>query len=220
VSCVLIVFFTLHVSIWTATSPSEQKTSLLWSFAAITGAENQGKLVAITSDSVLYSGDKFKLMFEVQETLFVYIIFAGSDGEIVLLHPTKIESGIRPAAVNKAVFIPNEKDWFTLDQKRGTETLYLVVSSSHLADLELLLKRYEAASLDDRDKIAQAIVGLMKEKNRASQPLTAAVEKPIQIGGTIRSISERGLAEADISKFAQRIDIEALFIRIYSIEHL
>ena len=210
----------MHVSIWTATSPSEQKTSLLWSFAAITGAENQRKLVAITSDSVLYSGDKFKLMFEVRQTLFVYIIFAGSGGEIVLLHPTKLDSEIQPAAINTPVFIPNEKDWFTLDQKRGTETLYLVVSANHLADLELLLKRYEAASLNDKDEIAQTIIGLVQEKNRVIQPLTAAVEKPIQLGGTIRSISERGLAEADISKFTQSIDIEDLFIRIYSIEHL
>ena len=52
VSCVLIVFFTLHVSIWTATSPSEQKTSLLWSFAAITGADVTRDGTVITSRSV------------------------------------------------------------------------------------------------------------------------------------------------------------------------
>lgn len=215
----LVVFFVLNLLVCIALSSSNQNTSFLWSFAAITGSQDQRKLVAITSDSALYSGDKFKLMFETRETCYVYIIFKGSQGEIVLLYPKRLESGSRPPKVNKKVFIPNERGWFTLDQQSGTEALYLLVSSKALRDLEALLKQYDSASLNKKDAIAQSIVMLIGEKERSSQPLTAAAEKPIQIGGTIRDIADPDYLSEDISKFAQEIAVDDLLIRNYSVEH-
>ena len=97
-SCVLLVCYTLHVPISTAASSLEQNTSLLWSFVVITGTENQRKLMPVRSDTVLYSGDKFKLMFEARETLFVYIIFAGSEGET--------QSVVRSAVVGPVRILP------------------------------------------------------------------------------------------------------------------
>lgn len=219
VSCVLLICYTLYVPIWTTASSLEQNTSLLWAFVAITGAENQRKLMPVTSDSVLYSGDKFKLMFEARETLFVYIIFAGSEGEIVLLHPTTLKSEIRPSAINRRVFIPNERDWFTLDQKTGTETLYLLASSSPLAELESQLERYDSASRKDSKEIVQTIVNLIEKQEMLSQPLTAAAEKPLLIGGTIRSLSEQHVTKEDVNKFAEKIAVNDIFVRTYTIDH-
>lgn len=219
VAVLLFAFSTFNVSILIAASSSDQNASFRWAFAALTNAQDQPKIVAMKSENVLFSGDKFKLMFEAHEQCYVYIIFKGSGGEILLLHPKGLDSIRLPAEVNKMVFIPSKRDWFTLDQHTGLETLYILASLTPLADLELLLKQYGSASPKSRNDIAQSIVSLLREKEISSQTLTAAAEKPILIGGTIRSITERSLTEEDISKFAQEIAIEDLFIRTYSIDH-
>lgn len=219
VAVLLCALSSFSVSILMASSSSDKNTSFMWAFAAITGTQDQRKLVAMKSESVLFSGDKFKLMFKPSKQCYVYIIFNGSGGEILLLHPEGLGSDHLPSEGNRAVFIPSKRDWFTLDQKTGTETLYLLASLTPLADLETLLKQYGSASPKSRDDIAQSIVSLLGEKETSNQPLTAAAEKPILIGGTIRSISERTLSEEDISKFAQEITIEDLLIRTYSIDH-
>ena len=95
----------------------------------------------------------------------------------------------------------------------------LLVSSSSLSDLEMLLKHYESAPPDSIGEMAKSIIRLIEEKKSFILPLTATAEKPIQIGGTIRRLSERSLTEEDISKFAQEIAIEDLFIRTYYIDH-
>ncbi len=215
----LFAFSTLNVSILIAASSSDPNASFTWAFVGITGAQDQRKVVAMKSENVLLTGDKFKLMFEACEQCYVYIIFKGSGGEILLLHPKGLNSDYLPLEGNKTVFIPSKRDWFTLDQHTGTEILYLLASLTPLADLELLLRQYGSASPKSKNDIAQSIVSLLGKKEISTQTLTATAEKPILIGGTIRSITERNLSEEDIRKFAQEIAIEDVFIRTYSIDH-
>jgi hypothetical protein len=217
--CILSAFITVNLAIKINASSPDSNISLLWSFAAITGPEDQRTLIALESDSILYSGDKFKMMFQAEQQCYIYIIFAGTDGEILMLHPQELESPNKPAEPSKRVYIPAARDWFMLDQKSGTETLYLLVSSSPLADLESQLKRYDSASLEEKEEIAQAIAKLIETHEMLSQPLTAAAEKPLLIGGTIRSLTERPVTKEDISKFAEKIAVDDIFVRTYSIDH-
>lgn len=217
--CLLSAFITLNWAIGINASSSDPNLSLVWSLAAITGPENRRTLYALESESVLYSGDKFKMMFQTAQQCYIYIIFEGAGGEILVLHPQDIESLDQPTEPNKRVYIPNARDWFILDQNHGTETLYLLASSTPLADLESQLKRYDAALAEDKTEIAQTIVELIEKHEMFSRPLTAAAEKPLLIGGTIRSLSERPVTKEDISKFAEKIAVDDLFVRIYSIDH-
>lgn len=217
---VLLVFLLSGSITWIAESSSKKPPiTFLWSSAAITGAPDDRKLIELTSDSILYSGDKFKMMFEATERCYVYIVFKGSDDKILMLHPEKFKSNSHPPKENKTVFIPSEHGWFTLDTKPGTETLYVIVSFDPLSNLEALLEQYYAASLARRDEIGQSIVKLIHETESFSQPLVAKAEKPIQIGGTMRGLTDSSFPEADITRFTKEIAIEELFIRTYSIEH-
>jgi hypothetical protein len=198
---------------------SDTKISFLWALAAITGPVDQKTLDALESGKVLNSGDKFKMMFETERQCHVYVIFEGAGGEILMLYPQDIGSLDQPTEPNKRVYLPNAGDWYTLDKNLGTETLYLLVSSRPLADLETQLKRYDNASTEDKKEIAEAIVELMNKHEMFSRPLTAAAEKPLLIGGTIRSLPERAVTNEDISKFAEQIAVDDLFVRTYTIDH-
>ena len=217
--CLLSAFITVNLGSWIHASSSDPNISLLWSIAAVTGPEDQRTLVALESDSVLYSGDKFKMMLQAAQQCHVYIIFKGSEGEILTLIPPNLDSLDQPIEPNKRVYIPNANDWFILDQNSGTETLYLLVSSEPLADLESQLKRYDSALPENRKEIAQAIVELIENHEMFSRPLTAAAEKPLLIGGTIRSLSERPVTTEDVSKLAEKIEFDDLFVRTYTIDH-
>lgn len=217
--CVLSAFITINSATQINASPSTPNITLYWSFTAITGPIDQRTLITIQSDSVLYSGDKIKIMFEAQKQCYINIIFEGSGGEILLLYPQELEFLNHPPKLNKRVYIPNESDWFILDQKPGMETFYLLVSSEPMVELESQLKRYNSASPEGKDEVARSIVELISKHETFSRPLTADAEKPMLIGGTIRNISEQLITEKDLSKFAETITANDIFVRTYSIDH-
>lgn len=224
-SSVLVIFFLLNiffidVTFLTNESVSEDSNiSFLWAFGALTGPQDDRKLMAVTKDSVLYSGDQFKIMIELQSKCYVYVIFLGSNGEILLLYPNQLDLPEESLQVNQRIFLPNKDMWFALDEQIGTEKFFLLASKTPLAKLEVLLKTYEASSPEIRPEITEKIYDFIKQSRKKHKQLTAVAEKPIQIGGTFRNVSKPQAPHQDISKFAIQITADDFFGRTFTIEH-
>lgn len=217
---ILLIFMITISATWIAElSADNNSITFLWAFTALTGTQHDKRVIGLTTDSVLYSGDKFKIMFEAEDRCYFYILFKGSDEKTLVLYPKKFESNRHLAIENESTFLPSKYDWFTLDEKTGKETLYVLVSPETLPEIESLLEQYYSASSESRDRVGQLIVNFIDKKESFNRPLIAKAEKPIQIGGAIRSLSSSALPENEISKFTEEITVEEFFIRTYSIEH-
>ena len=61
-----------------------------WAFGAMVGADGDRRLVAITRDTTLKTGDQLKMLVELRKNCFVYLIYRSGQDEISLLYGTAI----------------------------------------------------------------------------------------------------------------------------------
>jgi hypothetical protein len=69
--------------------------SFRFAFGALTGSGQNQRLSSITQDRTLASGDRVKLMVELQQPESVYLIHRGSHGDLTLLFPTEVHLDAR-----------------------------------------------------------------------------------------------------------------------------
>jgi len=123
---------------------------------------------SLSDNSVLYTGDKFKLTVSVSSEMYVSIFNIDSNNEASL-----INSANQPLSKNKSVVFPSidPNDWFELFGNPGNE-LILVVGSKEKHDIDLV-----------SDLIALGNVGSLKANDYEIQLFTIvhrdnAVAKP------------------------------------------
>ncbi len=210
----------IDLTILTNESTSDdQNISFRWAFGALTGPQDDRELIPVTKDTVLYSGDQFKIMIELQSECYVYVIFKGSKEEVLLLFPEQLYLPEKPLRINQEIFLPNKELWFALDDQAGTEKIFLLASTTPLVKLEKLLKIYESSVPKIRPEVTEEILQFIENSRKQHKQLTAVAEKPIQIGGTFRNVSKSELSHLDISTFAIKITEDDFFGRTFTIEH-
>jgi len=169
-----------------ANCSSRQKICFQWTFIANL---NQGKnLSAINFDenNVLRSGDQLKTSFTLYKPCFLYFIHHGPGDDVSLIHPPSIPQEPPSAAMPATYNIPENNQWFALDDNAGKETFYLVAASMRLNGLESLLMDYNRSDASEKVEIGKKIIHKVQQFNQKSAKLTAAAERPVKIGGTVR----------------------------------
>src|SRR6185437_493461 len=74
-----------------------------FAFGALTGTGTNRSLVRITEDAKLKTGDRVKLMAQLEQPGFLYVIHRGPDNEITLLLPADLKQGV---PVGKPFYMP------------------------------------------------------------------------------------------------------------------
>src|SRR5215831_6087849 len=127
-----------------APQTAENNIGFLWAFGATRAGARDAEPVAITQDTVLRSGDRFKMMVQLQKRCFVYVLLSsqnadGSETEVSWLFPYNKQQFDTDYQTGKSYAIPSGNSWYTLDQRTGRETVYLLASAKRLSALEALL---------------------------------------------------------------------------------
>ena len=191
-----------------------------WAFGAVVGKENDRKLVKITRDTTLKTGDQFKMLVELEEKCFVYLIYHGGQGEMQMLFPNDFKQFSTNYRVMEKYYIPQADLWFALDENVGRETFYLLASAKRLTNLEALLTDHNSASPGDKSRLVTEILSEIRATKRKHKKFTAVAERPVTIGGTVRGMSNTPKAPAyDISKIAVEICATDFYSRTFTIEH-
>ncbi|MDM8568168.1 DUF4384 domain-containing protein [Thiotrichales bacterium HSG1] len=107
--------------------------------------DGKGNFKDFGKNSILNSGDHYKLIFEPSENGYVYIFQIDSSNEIFRLFPTTDFKGADPNNINtvskgQKYFIPAEHWSFKLNKTTGKETIYFVVTSQPDTNLEKYYK--------------------------------------------------------------------------------
>jgi hypothetical protein len=116
--------------------------------------------------------------------------------------------------------VPRGDGWFRLDQNPGREVFYLIASSKRLEDLEKAYVRYDGAQPAAKAETAGALLDKIRELRREHRELTSPAERPVPIGGALRSVEKvEDPNRFDIAAFADEVISTGFVARTYSIEH-
>jgi hypothetical protein len=188
-----------------------------FAFGAVTGSGGNQNLKAITEDTCLKTGDRIKLMVEVERPGFVYVLHRGPDDEVTLLFPPDLT---RSPQIARRYYIPDETRWFELDENPGIEAFYVLGSVERLTALEAMLRRYAVAPAPDRSGISAEIVAEIRRLRSAHRAAGAPLERPVIIGGNVRSLdSAPGRSLPDVSTLAVAITANGFYARTFTITH-
>ena len=201
---------------------SNQKICFQWTFIANI---NQGKKISavnLDENNVLRSGDQLKTSFTLYKPCFLYFIHYGPGDEVSLIHPPaltqELPSGDMPATYN----IPENNQWFALDDNAGKETFYLIAASMRLKGLEALLMDYNQSDASHKVEAGKKIIQKVENFNQKFAKLTAAAERPAKIGGTVRGGVGQDCPDNNISldRFdSLMVSANDFYIKVITIDH-
>ena len=198
----------------------DDNVSFRWAFGAVVGPEDDRKLMAITRDIELKTGDKFKMLVELKKKCFVYLIYQDSLGEIQLLFPKNFRQFTDDYQLSKKYYIPGGDLWFALDEKTGQEAFHLLASPQRLKTLEKLIFDYESSASINKSDIAKKIAAEIQEIKRKHKKLHATAERPVQIGGSLRGTGKvPNQPFPDIDIVATEISTHNFYGRTFTIDH-
>lgn len=196
------------------------KVCFRWAFGAMVGQKGDQRLVAITRDTVLKTGDRLKLLIQLNTRCFVYLFYRTGEDDIALLFPyalnqfeTEYQTGIK-------YYIPRGSNWFELDQKPGIERFYLLASAQRLLTLESVFQKYTSAPASDKKTCAKKLISQIKETRRQYRRFATKAERPIAIGGNVRGKrKDDQRAFPDIDPIASEVSASNFYGKTFTIEH-
>ena len=191
-----------------------------WAFGAMVGPENDKRLVAITRDTELKTGDQLKILVELQKKCFVYVIYHTRQDEAHLLFPYDKTKFAEEYTLFKKYYIPRDNMWFELDENVGRETFHLLASSQRLIELETLFKKQAFADPIEKHQLAKQILGEIRKIKRRYQKFTTIAERPVPIGGSVRGIpKDKKSSCPDIDPIAAEVSVSKFYSRTFTIDH-
>ena len=85
------------------------------------------------------AGDKFRIMFRANSDCYVYVIAIDGSAWAQGLFPSLTSPFANPVKQGQQYTIPGNKNWLSLDQFKGIETLFFVASPEKRQDIENIL---------------------------------------------------------------------------------
>lgn len=187
-----------------------------WSFCAQVGPPEQPRIVPITGDTALRTGDRIKFFWQPVTACHLYLLHLSSQGKLCLLYPA--DPAAEPPPPERELFIPEGPAWFQLDAHTGREVFYLLASRERLADLEDLIARHLQASRDGAGATVAPVLAEVQRLRREHLPRAAPAERPVRLGGNLRGDGEPTGAR-DIRIFATDIAAPGFFGRTFTLDH-
>jgi hypothetical protein len=120
------------------------------------------------------AGDRFKIVVRTNCDCYLYIMSIDGSSWAESVFPSKGSKTPNPVKKDQEYAFPEGSHWFSLDQVKGIESIFVVASANRRADLE--------------DSIAQ-----MTAETRPATTIVAKVEEPPVIPQGVGSVKARGI---------------------------
>ena len=150
------VLLVLTFSVYSLYSPNETKPGLI-SLAIIakvpSGGVTRGKTriykdAELQEGSVLRSGARFRIKFKLVEGAYVCLLALNSQGDLSKIFPAKATSSVSRSAPGVTYFVPRDDGWFELDDNKGVEKIYLLVSTDPIGDIDQKIIQLKESGVD------------------------------------------------------------------------
>jgi hypothetical protein len=198
----------------------ENEVCFRWAFGAMVGQKGDRRLVAITRDTVLKTGDRLKLLLQLETRCFIYLFYRTAEDDIYLLFPYTLQPFEADYQTGKKYYIPAGTKWFELDENVGLERFYMLASAKKLIKLETLYNKYHLVDGSDKQEFAKKLIAEIHQTIKQHHKFTTAAERPIAIGGNIRGmVKDEKAAFPDIDPIASEVSTSIFYSKTFTIEH-
>jgi hypothetical protein len=196
------------------------KVCLSWAFGALVGVKNNRKLIKITRDTELKSGDQLKMLVKLNKKCFVYVFYYSSQGQLYILLPYNLNQFPTDYETSKNYYIPQGNLVLELDENIGKEKIYLIASARRLHELENLFGSYNSAEGLKKPEFIENIIQEIRHLRKRHKKFTAEAERPVASTGSVRApiISEKA-SLPDLNKITVEITANDFFAKTYTIDH-
>jgi hypothetical protein len=118
-----------------------EPVSFSWAFFL---KDSSGRIQSLSFEGPepVEGGDLLRIYLELHQRSHVYLYLFDARQDLYLVFPPgpRFYSGDFPAWHKS--YIPSGRDWFTLDETKGVERFYLLVSDDRLVELEEMTSRF------------------------------------------------------------------------------
>ncbi len=191
-----------------------------WAFAAKSARNGKPVTRPVTQNMALKSGDKLKMMVELQKRCFVYLFHDDGVSGVKLLFPYTLQQFTRYYQPGHRYYIPRANGWFRLDNTPGREVFYLIASAKRLDGLEKAYFQYSSAGGEAKIEQGKALLARLEDLSRKQRDLCSPAERPVTIGGALRSVKDlHDSKRLDIAAYSSEIVTKDFTARTYTIEH-
>lgn len=203
-----------------AEQKGEDAVSFRWAFGAVVGSTDDRRLVAITRDTVLKTGDRLKLLLQLKNRCFVYLFYRTAEDDIHLLFPYELQQFDTNYKTGEKYYIPKGETWFELDKNVGLETFYLLASAKRLHQLEALYTKYDSVAGEEKKKLAKQLLDEIRKIKRKHREFATPAERPIAIGGNVRgAYQDEKSPFPDIDPIASEVSASNFYSKTFTIDH-
>lgn len=110
----------------------------------------KGEFKQLADGDTMHSGDHYKILFSPMIDSYVYIFQGDSSGWLYLIYPLESFKGVavnhvNPVRKGSTYFVPAKDKSFRLDEQRGPERFYVLMSSQREVQLEQYYQQVVAA---------------------------------------------------------------------------
>jgi len=196
----------------------ENNVCFLWAFGATVNSGSDQKLVPITRDTTLKTGDQLKIFVELKKKCYVYLLYYDSQGNFKMLFPYDIKEFTSDCKTSEEFFIPPGNFMFTLDENVGLETFHLLASADRLVQLERLIVEHVSGTLANKAESAKKILSQIRKIKKSNKKFSAVAERPVSIGGRLRAIDDEP-DPLDVTTIAVEISAKIFYGRTFTVEH-
>ena len=122
--------------------------------------------------SQIVSGDQIKLVFSPSEDGFAYAVSQDRRGEMSILYPAYTMSGASRVRAGEVYHTPADSNWFTVDDRAGLDTIYVLAGYDPLENVEELVDESTADGTPQarRELVLSTVAGLIDGRHAAVRP--------------------------------------------------
>jgi hypothetical protein len=198
----------------------DEKIVFQWAFCALRRTDTKPQPRVIARDTALKSGDHIKFFVKVEPSVYLYLIYRSSQGDISVLFPYRFNQLDDNHTLSGKHYIPQGSQWFELDDHVGEEKFYLLAAASRLLELEDLINQYESADKAKKSGLSGKITTEIRNLRKRHLKFKTYAEKPVTIIGNLRGTEKSSTPSTrDIADFAVEISTTTFFSRTYTIDH-
>ena len=215
-----LVFLFLSICLAAPGPQTESHDSrILWAFGAIRASSNPPKVEPVGTQMVLSSGDKLKMMIQIRKKCFIYVIHKDTQGNLTLLFPYSIKQFDTDYQTARKYYAPKD-GWFQLDNRTGSETLYLIGSDQRLLDIEYTYQQYASSVSSNKQDLAAKMISELDGITKAHMASSAEVDMPADEHYALRGFERAtGADPMDITQLAREISFDTTYSKTFVIDH-
>jgi uncharacterized protein DUF4384 len=195
------------------TTVSILAAEISFSWAFLRNSDGRIDVLDFDEGPSVQSGDQLRIILRLDRDAYVYLFLFDSSRTLCQLYPESLKDYAGAGLQEGDVVLPSADSWYTLDEDRGVERFYLIVSEAPLVALETAAVHFSAnpGGIDAQSAVLDEIRRAIQQHSE----LAAPTERGVPIAAAVNT---RSLAD-ELAGFATAVLADGFYAKTLRLRH-